>query len=69
MSLSDKLSTTKVHFLKDEDYDGSMQILQGGLKIKGRIQTLSLTKQFIQKKSKNYKLDLNLKYVFSCSLI
>ena len=69
MFLSDKPSKTKVHLLKNEEYDGIVQILQGGLKIKERTQALLLTKQSIQKKSKNYKLDLNSKYVLSCSFI
>ena len=63
MSLSAKLSKIKVHPLSDKIYDNIMQILQDVLEIKRKTQTLSLTKQFIQKKSKNYKLNLNSKYV------
>ena len=63
MSLSDKPSKTKVHPLSDEEYNSIVQILQSGKKIKGRTQTLLLTKRSISRKYKNYKLDPNSKYV------
>ena len=47
MSLSDKPSKTKVHPFSDQEYDSIVQILQSGLKIKGKTCTLLPTKQSI----------------------